>query len=385
MLQNSVKRAIKQLRQQKYVPLNHIELSRTAVLHNLKLIQNQHPDFGIMPVLKANAYGHGLPQMAEILNDFACSFLAVDGYFEAGVIRHITRHPLLAMGYIRPENIHLLDTRHCSFVAQDTNTLEAFGRLRRPVRIHLELNTGMNRLGLQPEDLDNYLDTLARHPNLMLEGVMSHLADADNELDNTFTARQAELFDRLVEHIHKRGFVPDFIHLAQTAGSTKITSRYANSMRLGIGLYGFNPLSAKDKKYKELQGLKPVLSFKSTIIKVIELKKGDRVSYNGIFTAPRKVRIGVLPVGYYEGLPRAPSNSGTATFQGRTLEIVGRICMNHTMINLEDTAIKVGSEITVISSDPSHSNSVDRLCREHDLFSYSFVTGLASTTRRIIV
>ncbi len=385
MLRRTIKAAAKHLKNTSFVPLNRIELSRSAVANNFSLAQSHHPDFGIIPVLKANAYGHGLVPIAEILNALPCSLLAVDGYFEAGTIRHLTRHPMLVLGYVRPENVHLLDTRRCSFVVQDTPGLKAFGQLRRPVRIHIELNTGMNRLGLQPEELDGYLDSLAKYPNLELEGVMSHLADADNESDNTYTARQAEIFDKLVGHIKSRGFTPRFIHLAQTAGSTKVGSRHANSMRLGIGLYGLNPLSLHDEKYGQFQDLKPVLSFKSTIIKVLNLKKGDRVSYNGIFTATKAMKIGVLPLGYYEGLPRMLSNKGTVLYGSKQLKIVGRVCMNHTMVDLKDFDITVGSEITVISREPSHTNSIDQICRDHNLFNYAFATGLASTTRRIIV
>lgn len=388
MLKRSAKRAIRHLVKQRFSPLNRITLSRQAALHNLNLFQELNPGKGIIPVLKANAYGHGLGQMSEILNGFPCDFLAVDGYFEATAIRYVTHHPILVMGYIKPENMRHLDTKHCSFVVQDIAGLEAFKSLKRPVKIHVELNTGMNRLGLLPSELDDYLDCfsqLSKRSKLVLEGVMSHLADADNEADDSFTNRQVELFDRQVEHIKARGFTPRYIHLAQTAGSTKAASKYANALRIGIGVYGLNPLGARDKNYHKLHDLRPVLSFKSTIIKVLELKAGDRVSYNGTFTAKKPMKIGVLPLGYYEGLPRALSNAGAVVYGTKQLPIVGRVCMNHTMINLEGADITVGSEVTVISDDPSQPNSIDQICQDHRLFNYSFATGLASTTRRIIV
>ncbi len=385
MLRRNLKKALKHVRPNRYVPLNQIEISKSAALNNVNLIKNKHKDYGIIPVLKANAYGHGLLQMAEILNDTDCDFVAVDGYFEASGIRDVTRHNILVMGFIRPENVHLLDTKRCSFVVQDTESLIALAHLGKQVRIHAELNTGMNRLGLQPDELDEYLDTLKQFPSLKLEGIMSHLADADNEIDNRFTLQQVETFNKSVRHILDKGFEPRFIHLAQTAGSTKAVSEYTNAIRMGIGLYGLNPLAVNDAKYPELVDLQPVLEFKSTIIKVIGLKKGDRVSYNGIFTAREDMKIGVLPLGYYEGIPRALSNAGTVLYNGRPLKIVGRVCMNHTMIDLEDTDAKVGSEIKVISSNSDEPNSVNKICREHNLFNYSFATGLASATRRVIV
>lgn len=368
-----------------YRTLNRIELDRAAVLHNVRTLQARHPGMSIIPVLKSNAYGHGLREMAAILNGAACDLLAVDGYFEAAAIRHISRHRVLVLGYILPGNARLLDTRRCSFVVQDVAGLEAFGRLRRRVRVHLELNTGMNRLGLQPAELPGYIAALRKFPNIELEGVMSHLADADNEIDDSFTAAQAAQFDRLVAQVLAAGFHPRFIHLAQTAGSTKAHSNYANAMRLGIGLYGINPLGPRDPHYGDLAGLRPVLSLKSTIVKMLPLRPGDKVSYGGTFTAPRAMRLGVLPLGYYEGVPRELSNVGVVTAGGHVLPIVGRVCMNHTMIDLRRSGLAVGDEVTLTSADPLQPNSVARLSADHRLFPYTILTALSSSVRRVVV
>jgi alanine racemase len=369
----------------KYKTLNRVELSRAAVLHNVRLIQRQHPDFGVIPVLKSNAYGHGLREMATILNDADVPFLAVDGYFEAARIRRLSRHRILVLGYIAPENAQLLDVKRCSFVVQDEVMLAALGRLRKRVKVHLELNTGMNRLGLNEEELPGYLRLLKRYRNLELEGVMSHLADADNGQDDVLTRLQVERFDAAVSQILAEGFTPKYIHIAQTAGSTKAESRYANALRLGIGLYGISPLAQSDSKASKLTDLKPVLSLKSTIIKVIDLRPGDIVGYNATFKAAKPMRIGVLPLGYYEGLPRALSNLGVVTAGGHQLKIVGRVSMNHAMVTLDGTELRVGDEVTVFSADPAAPNSIARLSADHGLFIYGLATGIASSIRRIIV
>lgn len=368
-----------------YQTLNRIELDKNRVLHNIRVIKRQHQGFGVMPVVKANAYGHGLLEVVSILNDADCGFLVVDSYYEAAQIRRLSKHPILVLGYIRPENAGLLDTKRCSFVIQDIAGLQAFGRLRKPVRVHMELNTGMNRLGLSRAEIEPYLQTLKKFPKLELEGVMTHLADADNETNDDFTQEQVKLFDQMVEEIRNAGFSPTYIHIAQTAGSTKVHSQYANAIRLGIGLYGINPLSPTDKHSKALTELLPVMELKSTIIKIIDLEPGDRVSYNGIFTAAHNMRIGVLPVGYYEGVPRELSNRGIFTSQDHDLPIVGRVCMNHTMVSLEHTDLQVGDEVTVISNDANRPNSVAGICKQYGLFSYVLLTSLANTTRRVIV
>ncbi|HSX17548.1 MAG TPA: alanine racemase [Patescibacteria group bacterium] len=384
MLRRAV-HAIKKLRPKKYKPLNRIELDAAQMVGNVAFVQKQHPESRIMPVLKANAYGHGLLEVAQILNAADIDMLAVDGYFEADRIRHITKHRILVMGYILPANVRLLDTRRCSFVVQDIDGLRALASLHRRVRVHLELNTGMNRLGLQPDELDPYLRELKRHPKLELEGVMSHLADADNELDESFNRKQVAAFDEHVAHIMAAGFKPKLVHIAQTAGSAKVRSEYANSLRLGIGTYGVNPLGTSDRQHTELAGLKPVLELKSTIIKVLELQKGDKVSYNCTFTAPRPMRVGVLPLGYYEGVPRALSNAGSVSHGRKQLPILGRVCMDHTMIDLTGTSLSVYDEVTVISKDPARVNSVAGLQLHHGQFTYTTLTGLSSSVARVIV
>lgn len=385
MLRKYAKKALRRLAANNYRPLNRIELDSERMLRNIALIQTQHPGLEIMPVLKGNAYGHGIEETAMILRKSSCHFLAVDGYFEAAKIRDITTQRILVMGHILPENVALLDTKRCSFVVQDVAGLRAFGALGKLVRIHVEINSGMNRLGLAPSELDPYLAIFKQYPKLQLEGIMTHLADADNELDDTFSARQLAVFDEQVARILAAGFRPTIIHIAQTAGSAKVRSQYANAIRLGIGTYGINPLLPQDPHFADLEPLLPVLELKSTIIKVLELHKGDKVSYNCTFTAPGDMRAGVLPLGYYEGVPRELSNKGCVTHENKELPILGRVCMDHTIIDLTGTNLDVNDEVTVISKDRSLPNSVAGLQKHHGLFAYKTLTSLSSSVRREVV
>jgi alanine racemase len=156
-------------------------------------------------------------------------------------------------------------------------------------------------------------------------------------------------------------------------------------IRLGIGLYGINPFSPQHPDFTKLADLRPALRLVSTITKTIELKKGESVSYNYTFTAPKDMRIGVLPLGYYEGLPRALSNAGYVKYGNKFFPIVGRICMNHTMINLEGKeAIHEGNEVVVYSTSPEDRNSIDHIAQEFGLFNYNLLAALSSDVRRIL-
>ena len=367
-----------------YQTLNIIEIKASALLNNVQVFQSLKPNNYLMAVLKSNAYGHGLITVAEILNQAQIEFIAVDGYFEANKIIYKTKHKILVMGYILPTNVDLLDNKKCSYVVQDVVNLVAMGKTNKKFNIHLEINSGMNRLGLESSELKTYLKTLKSYPNLNLEGIMSHLADADNP-NNAYTNQQIATFEKMVELITEQGFKPKYIHLAQSAGSVKNHSRLTNTVRIGIGLYGINPLSKKDNNYKSLANLQPVLELKSTLIKILKLNRGEKISYNGIYQTSQPTKIGVLPLGYYEWVPRELSNIGKFTYKNHILPIRGRVCMNHTMVDLDKLKIKVGEQITIISNNKNAPNSIESVAKEFNLFSYSLLTRLAESIRRVIV
>lgn len=362
---------------------NRIEVSRSALLHNYDTFKRLS-GLEVFPVLKGNAYGHGVEEVATALTGRAFPYIAVDSYLEALRVRRVSKQPVLVMGAIKLENFARLRYDNFAFVVQDTATIDALGKTGKRINIHLECNTGMNRYGARPREMVALAKHVSRYKNLTLEGIMSHLADSDGD-DPETVARAVRLFDGIVEEILALGIKPRFIHIAQTAGSLKARSRYANAMRLGIGLYGINPFPTHNPTGKKLAELRPALQFISTITKTISLEKGENVSYNYTFVAPKAMKIGVLPAGYYEGVNRALSNVGNVTFEGHALPIVGRVCMNHTMISLENAGAKADDEIVIYSSDPSARNSIQQIAKEHGLFHYNLLTALGTEVRRVLV
>ncbi len=382
-LRHSLSEALKVF-EQGFRTLDRVEVSRSAILRNLALFQKLAPSGQVIPVLKANAYGHGLEQIAEILEASTIPYIAVDGYFEALRIRELSAQPLLIMGAIHPENFAKIKYKNFTFVIHDTSAIEALGKTGYPIKVHLEIDTGMSRHGVSISGLNPLLEVLKSYPRLQLEGVISHLADSDNA-DPTFTGQQTKKFDAAVERILAQGFTPTMFHLAQTAGSPKVASRYATTLRVGIGLYGINPLATDDKQYKKLTNLIPAMRITSTITKVVELKAGDTVSYGRTFTAKGPMYVGVLPFGYYEGLPRELSNKGQVLWNKKALPIVGRINMNHTMISLVGTSAKVGDEVTVLGGETTSPTSISSLATHYGLFPYTLLTGINENLRRVIV
>jgi len=368
-----------------FVVHNNILVSRAALLNNFDVYVRLAPGGLVIPVLKSNAYGHGLEEVAAVLKDRAMPYLAVDGYFEALRIRAVSRQPVLVMGAIALENFARMTFGNFAFVVGDALTIEALGQTGRRVKVHLEIETGMMRYGVPMADLEKILALLKQYPKIELEGVMSHLADADNPRDASYTTGQTERFDQAVEQVVAAGFSPKYLHLAQSAGGVKVRSKYANTLRVGIGMYGILPLARDDPAFGALRQLKPVLELRSTITKVLEVKAGETVSYGCTFTAKRDGRIGVLPLGYYEGIPWALSNAGQVKYGSEHLPMVGRVCMNHTMIDLTDSAAAAGDVVAVISADRSDPVALDAICQRYNLFNYECLVRLNQNIRRTVV
>ena len=365
-----------------YVTYNRIKVSRSAILHNLALFEKLSGKPAI-PVLKGNAYGHGISQVAEALKGRKLPYIAVDGYFEALRIREVSDQPVLVMGAILPENYRRIKYSNFAFVVQDEASIHALGKTKKRINIHLEINTGMNRYGVKSREAADLAKLIQSYNNLTLEGVMSHLADSDGD-DQATVDVAVQQFDECVETIMTTGAMPTMFHIAQSAGSIKAQSRYANAFRLGIGLYGLNPFPPSHKLHRQLKDLRPALKLVSAITKIITLKKGDKVGYNYIFTAPQDMRIGVLPLGYYEGLSRSLNNIGVVKVGKHSAPIVGRICMNHTMISLEGVSADINDEVIVYSDNPTDSNAIDNIAHKHNLFNYNLLTSLSHDVRRIL-
>ncbi|MFZ2125141.1 MAG: alanine racemase [Candidatus Saccharimonadales bacterium] len=371
--------------EKKFTVFNNIYISKSAILDNFDLLHKLMPAGFVIPVLKSNAYGHGLEQVSTILKERNFPYTAVDGYYEGLRIHLVSKQPVIVMGSISHDNYAKINPKGFAFVVHDIPTVKAIGKSGKKFVVHIELETGMGRHGVRINELDEFLATIGQYKNIHVEGVMTHLADSDNPETDEFVKLQTSRFDNSIETIKKAGFKPKYFHIAQSAGSVKTVSKYANTLRVGIALYGITSLENTDKYASKLSDLRPALALTSTITKVLKIDKGESVSYSRTFIAKRDSDIGVLPLGYYEGIPRALSNAGQVKLGDKYFTIAGRVCMNHTMIDVTKSPVKVGDKVTIISGRPNDKLSVNQICNKHNLFNYSFLVGLNENIRRTII
>lgn len=356
-----------------YQSLNLIEISRPAILNNFDCFAAKLPSAHIWPVLKSNAYGHGYHQIASILKQRHFDYFVVDSYYEALKIWEVNRQKILLIGSVHPDNLANLDYSKLTITVQDVTTLNRLLSLQIPLNFHLKINTGMNRQGFEISQLLTVLETIKSHPYLRLEGLYSHLADADNP-DKSFSQKQLNLFVKAIEMTKASGFNPKFCHLTATAGALEISHPLINTVRLGLGLYGYGA-----------PGLIPALRFTSYFTKIRQLKPGDQVGYGRTFTAAGSTAVGLLPVGYFEGLNRRLSNQGFVKYRDNFLPIIGRICMNLCLVDLGNLSASEFDQVEIISSNPDDKNSIPRLAALCQTIPYEILVNLNESIRRTVI
>lgn len=364
--------------------INTVELSQSALLHNFDLLKKLYRADFVIPVLKSNAYGHGLDTVLKMLDEREVPYVAVDSYHEALEVRAISDFNVLVMGPVLPENLNKIDTRHAAYVMQDMSVLNVLTNSRHSLKIHLEFNTGLNRQGFEEAELKDILAIFNDNPQIELDGVMTQLYDAANP-DQKATRAQIKLFDLIVEKIKKAGFNPPYIHFAKTNGLADATSRYANTIRPGGGILGINPLPEEHPYFDQLDQLQPVLGLYSRIIKLRQLKAGEGVSYGHTFKAKKPMTMAVVPLGYAEGIQRDLSNKGVVTHKGKPMQIIGTVGMNHTIIDVGDINPRLWDRVTVISPKRDAPNSIGRLFRDYGLYHYQVLTDISPDIRRKII
>ena len=359
-----------------------IEISKPAILKNFDHLSTFGADH-LIPVIKANAYGHGLEEVAEILKSRSFPYLAVDNLAEAIRIRKVSDQPILIMGVVDITNLRKIKLVDLAFVVFEKKMVDDLDSLGQKIAVHLEIDTGLKRHGVEPNKAADLAKYIEAKPNLILEGLMSQLADAGNP-DSTFTKKQVELFDQSVETILSSGLQPTYIHLAKTVAMARERSKYANTDRPGDGIIGINTVDQSDPARRVLDKLEPALQLKSKVTVIKTLQSGEPYGYGLTFTAQSTTKLGILPLGYFDGLTRSLSNAAKLTIAGRTAPIVGVIGMNHTAIKVDDD-IKPGQEVIVISNEPSDQNSVMNLAKSGEVYPYELVCRLSENLPRIIV
>jgi alanine racemase len=362
-------------------PLVEVSISRKNLLHNLHTYQKNYPALTFAPVLKSNAYGHGLGIIAELLDKEKIAFFMVDSYFEARTLRRIgIKSRILILGYVRPEEIASSKLPTIDYGIIDIEQLREVAKVvQKPTRIHLKIDTGMHRQGILPKDIAEAISIIKSQPHLQLVGICSHFADADNLASDKHTRDQVEVWNEAAKELLLQFPSIEYRHIAATKGVAFGDAAHTNVGRLGIGLYGF------DTSPDGSTALKPVLEMRSLITSIRDVPPGDFVGYNATLVADKPLRIATVPVGYFEGVDRRLSGVGSMLIDGKTAGLAGRVSMN--MSSIDVTSIpeaKRADEVIAISRNREDNNSVESIARLTDTTPYTVLVHIPQHLKRIV-
>lgn len=352
-----------------YRTLNKIELSKNNLIHNYQYLSSLKK-VKIAPVIKSSGYGHGILNVAKILEPqnppFFCVDSLVDSLYEAYELLKI-KTPVLIMGYTDPENFKVKKLPF-SFAVFDIKTAGILNKYQTGCSIHIFVDTGMRREGVTIDELPEFLTQIKQFTNIRIEGLMSHLASAD-DIKDLLNEMQIKNFKKALEICKTNGIKPKYIHIQNSDGlKLNLKGCNVNMARVGLALY------------------KSVLSLKSKIIQIKTLKKNNRVGYSGTFTAGKNTTIAILPIGYYDGVDRRLSNKGFVQVDNVFCPIIGRVSMNITTIDISQVKNPfVGQEVIVYSNNPKDKNSIENTAKICKTIPYDILIHLAASTKRITI
>ncbi len=367
-----------------------VEISRKNLLHNLKEFKKIVENKTIACVIKSNAYGHGLEEVVEILKKEKNIWFAVDSLSEAIRIRKKEKKiRILIIGYIPLNQLEIAIKNNFSFIIYNREILEKIIalKLKKPAMVYLKIETGLNRQGIVGKKLEELLKIIKKNPErIILEGVSTHFANIEDTLKSDFAIKQLSNFEKEIELIKKRGFEIPFKHCAATAAIIRYSQTHFNLVRLGIGLYGLWPSRDIRIISDNKLNLKPVLSWKTIIAQIKEIVKGESVGYGRIWVAPRKSKIAVLPIGYYDGFDRKLGNSARVLIKGNYCPVTGRVAMNMIMADVTEVkGLKLEDEVVIIGKQGSKEITVEEIAEKIGTINYEVVTRINPLIPRIIV
>ena len=362
------------------------EIDLGAISHNYRVLQEAAgPEVVVMPVIKADAYGHGAGPVARKLSDIGVPGFAVATVVEARALREAgISESILILGSLYEDDLETVAGSGIIPVLWDEESArrlsDFFSSRGERVTVQVKIDTGMSRAGVPADDAAKFINVVAGLPGLQLGGLLSHLAVADSsrEWARRYTGKQFQTFTGITDVVAGE-ISPQALHLANSAGIIRYDFPGCTMARAGIALYGAYP----DVDLYEEIDLQPVMSVKTGIVMLKTLQPGQSVSYGCTYTAHEEIRVALLPIGYADGLSRALSGRGEFLVRGRRAPVVGRVCMDWTMIEVTDIAdVAVGDEVVIIGRQGDAVISVDELAATLGTISYEIFCSWSARVRR---
>ncbi|GLV14374.1 alanine racemase [Alicyclobacillus hesperidum] len=323
----------------------------SALAHNIRLLKGRlAPGVRLLVAVKADAYGHGVRPVVEVLRREGVYQVAVASLEEALQIRAFDKEiPILILGALGVDECVVAAEAKLDVLYTDLCPIPDIPRLPRPLAMHIPIDTGMNRLGFKSiEAALRVIETMAHRADIRFAGVCTHLACADAE-DVSHALGQVERLLQAVQTLRDKGCAPPLVHAANSAGLLRGEAWQFDMVRVGIAAYGYSP----DPEVLPQPELHPVMHMYTSITRVADVSPGETIGYGATYTAQCPMRVATIAIGYADGFPRILSNRGMVRVRGRDVPIVGRVCMDQAMVDVSHVPeAQVGDFVTVFGIDP---------------------------------
>ncbi len=370
------------------------EISRSALAHNIAALKRVLGDTELCAVVKANGYGHGAPLAARAALDGGANALAVAIVDEGIELRGsgITV-PILLLAEIPPETIpdalsHSLSLTVGS-VPGARHAVAAAERLGGLHRVHVKIDTGMHRMGVPPELVDETVDVLLASPAIDLEGVYTHFSNADGprEEDRDYTLEQLAIFDGVVTRLAARGVHPRVVHAANSAGAIGYPASRLSMARVGLALYGYLPDPWLAATLTEAGvTLEPALTLRAQVVAARRLEAGERPSYGRRRPLATVATVVTVPFGYADGYPRRLFEAGAdVLINGRRYPLAGTVTMDQLLVDVGDDAVGVGDDVVLLGRQGDESISADEWARLAGTITWEILCGIGARVPRVLV
>jgi|KBSSwiStaDraftv2_1062776.scaffolds.fasta_scaffold40461_4 alanine racemase len=375
--------------------LTWVEIDAAALSGNVAEFKRRlGPGPQLGAVVKSNAYGHGMREVARLAVGAGADWLCVNNVEEGVALREAGLSvPVVLLGYVPLEAIGEVVAYGLDLVVYNRETVSALDRAARAsgktVGVHLKVETGTNRQGVLERDVPAFVEAIRAAPGVRLRGVSSHFANIEDTTNHDFAESQIAAFMRITETVARMHGVPLLRHVACSAAVLLFNRTHLDLARVGISMYGLWPsketyVSGLERGKPSLD-LKPVLRWKTRIAQVKDVPEGGFVGYGGTWRATRPTKIAVLPVGYYEGYDRGLSNIAHALVRGRRAPIRGRICMNMCMVDVTDVpGAALEDEVVLLGRQGDEVVTAEQLAAWCGTISYEIVSRIHPALPRVI-
>ncbi len=365
-----------------------VEIDLSAIANNTRLIKGiVGPEVRVLASLKADAYGHGAVKVARTVLHNGASMLGVATVSEATPLREAgVSAPILVFGYVPAWQMREAVRLGLTVTLYSIEAAQALSRaaqaLGQAVNVHVKVDTGMGRLGIRAEQVEEVI-ALAREivalPGLQFEGIFTHFAMADT-VDQTHVRLQLERFQWVLHALDQQGLRPPLVHAANSAALLTLPEAHFDMVRPGIALYGLDP----SPELPLPEGFRPALSFKTQVAQVKLVPAGECISYGCQYVTERPTLVATLPVGYADGFRRGPYNWGTVLIHGQEAPILGRVCMDQCMIDVTHIPqTRVGDEVVLIGRQGNAVLSAEEVARRLGTSNYEVVSAILARVPRV--